>query len=505
MSIPHVFHHVWVSGDEMPESVRLARKTWIDRHPDWGSKIWRLEDLTWLRNRRLFESARPYSQKADFARYEILLRFGGVYLDTDMECLRPIDTLVDGYEFFSGREPGDNIAAGIIGAEPAHPIIREVVERLPASCLLHPSSRLDMTTGPRLLDRTIQDGHWEGRPGIRIFPPAFFYPYAYWEPWRRHEEFPRAFAVHHWGHSWKGQDGVTPHVKDVLPHARDGWLPLGRALWREMRFRGRMAARRRLLAAKRSVAGAARRAVPMPSTLRGLTWGDGQVLVAPPFDTRLLLPTHGSAVASELLFRGSHDDPFVGLLRDRLQRGMTFVDVGAGVGLFTILAGARVGRGGRAFAYEWHPSPLAFLRKNIEMNWFGDRVCVITKVPYRQDGSPDGSWERLDDSLSHLPYVDLLRVGVTQDRLPTVLEGMSGLLDQGKVGLMSVEYRADAAAAHRRGGWSEMDTFLSSVVQHRDATLHVPGDPRSIPLDEVLTTSHYPYLLIRYPGASIEL
>ena len=93
----------------MPDEVQAARQTWIDHHPEWEFRIWRLEDLTWLRNQRLFDRAVPYSQKSDFARYEVVHRFGGVYLDTDMECLRPLDPLLDGCEFFAGREPNGHL------------------------------------------------------------------------------------------------------------------------------------------------------------------------------------------------------------------------------------------------------------------------------------------------------------------------------------------------------------------------------------------------------------
>ena len=166
----------------MPAPVLKARQTWIDRHPDWEFRVWRLEDLTWLRNQTLFDRAVPYSQKADFARYEVVHRFGGIYLDTDMECLRPLDPLLDGCGFFAGREPSGHVGSAIFAATPSHPIVREVIERLPASCYVYPIDQLSYTTGPMILNRVLQDGAWEGRPGIRIFPTAYFFPYAGGEP-----------------------------------------------------------------------------------------------------------------------------------------------------------------------------------------------------------------------------------------------------------------------------------------------------------------------------------
>ena len=68
---------------------------------------------------------------------------------------------------------------------------------------------------------------------------------------------------------------------------------------------------------------------------------------------------------------------------ETLEPGSLFVDVGANIGLFTILAAARVGRGGRVFAYECNPELLSFLERNVEMNWFSDRVRVVPKAAHR--------------------------------------------------------------------------------------------------------------------------
>ena len=536
MSIPRIFHHIWVSGDEMPDEVQAARQTWIDHHPNWEFRIWLLGDLTWLKNQALFDRAVPYSQKADFARYEIVHRFGGVYLDTDMECRRPFDPLLEGCEFFSGREPNGNVGAAIFGAMPSHPIVREVVERLPASCYVYPIDQLSYTTGPMILNRVLRDGAWEGHSEVRIFPAAYFYPYAGGERWRRHETFPRAYAVHHWHHSWKGQAGVTARPADLLPGKGEPMLPTARAVWREVRGRAVSVARQRVgqrlvRPAKRFARGVVQRLLPPPpATLHGIPWGPGEILVSTTSGTRLLCPTEDLSLAPELALTGTYDRAFVSFLERRLWGGMTFVDVGANVGLFTILAASRVGRGGRVFAYECNPELIGFLRRNIQMNWFEDRVKLIAKAAHRDeeerlfqvprdqkmlgsltrfDGSEavagelqefQVSCERLDVGLAEVPYIDLLKIDVEGGEA-AVLDGASGLLDEGKIRVIAMEYRESALREELR---EEMDKQLTSLAQDRGATFHVPGDPRRIPLDEVLTVFEYTQLLIRFPGASIE-
>lgn len=521
----------------MPAPVLESRQTWIDQHPDWEFRIWRLEDLTWLRNQALFDRAVPYSQKADFARYEVVHRFGGVYLDTDMECVRSLDPLLDGCGFFAGREPSGNVGSAIFGAAPSHPIVREVIERLPASCYLHPRDELSHTAGPMVLNRVLRGGAWEGRPDVRIFPAAYFYPYAGWEPWHSQETFPRAYAVHRWGHSWKGQVGVTASIGDLLPRAEEPLLPSVSAFWHEAgdrvesewtSARSKVTKQLHGLAypAYRFTKAMVRRVVPAAETLPSVAWGRDEVLVATPFGTRLLCPTDDLSVSPELALTGTQDRSSVDLVR-RLRPGMTFVDVGANVGFSTILGAARVGPRGSVIAYECHPELIGSLRRNVVMNRFSDRVRLIPKAAHRddeerrlrvpaylkglgnltrsEDGASDGQefpvpCERLDVGLADVAHVDLLKIDVGGGVEAAVLDGASGLLDAGKVGAIAIKYREDAPQGEPE---EDMEKQLTSLVQDRGASLHASGKPRPIPLDEVFTVFDYPQLLIRLPGASI--
>ena len=57
-----------------------------------------------LRNRDAYLAAPNFGQKADILRYELLERYGGVYVDVDMECLQSLDPLLDarGLIFLAG-------------------------------------------------------------------------------------------------------------------------------------------------------------------------------------------------------------------------------------------------------------------------------------------------------------------------------------------------------------------------------------------------------------------
>jgi FkbM family methyltransferase len=531
-----------MSGDPMPEAVLAARQTWIDRHPGWKFRVWRPDDVTWLENRRLFDRAETYAQKADIARYEILYRLGGVYLDTDMECLRPLDELLDGCDFFAARQYDGVVNIAIVGAVAQHPILRRVIDQLPASCFFNRSKPIYFQTGPLLFDRVITAGQWEKRPDIRIFPDAFFYPYGPEEPWRRAGPFARAYAVHHWAHSWRDGDGLRVGARDLLPDrgsvvsAIAGALSEGGHAASELARRHTVERLRRAeRRAKSVVVKAVRRTLPQVPTIHGLPWGETDVLVSTPFGTRLLCPSEDLSIAPEVALTGVYDPLFVDFLGTRLRSGMTFVDVGANVGLFTIVAAARVGAGGRVFAFECNPELLEYVQRNVAMNWFDDRIQVIPKAAHRdsqermlsvpsqqkmlgsltrfpgENDDDDRSssvgdlarflvgCERLDSALRHVPYIDLLKIDVEGGEA-AVIDGATEMMEAGRIGMMSVEYRENALREDLR---DEMDKTLKSLVEDRNATLHQLGRADAISLDEALTVFNYAHLLIRFPNATI--
>lgn len=97
--IPKIIHQIWIGPNELPKQEQQWCKTWRDAHPDWEYKLWTNDDLPkdiTPQCQATIESVYPkYACIADVYRYIILSRYGGVYIDTDIECYKPIDELCD--------------------------------------------------------------------------------------------------------------------------------------------------------------------------------------------------------------------------------------------------------------------------------------------------------------------------------------------------------------------------------------------------------------------------
>ena len=87
--IPKIVHQIWLGGP-VPEVYQAWMSSWLALN-GWEYKLWTDEELKTfhLHNKDLFDMAKNFGEKSDILRLEILFQYGGGYVDTDFECLRP--------------------------------------------------------------------------------------------------------------------------------------------------------------------------------------------------------------------------------------------------------------------------------------------------------------------------------------------------------------------------------------------------------------------------------
>ncbi len=133
--IPKIIHQIWLGPKRPPGFFLKFRESWQKLHPDWEYRLWTDAELATLdfEMRDLFDASENYGEKSDILRCELLLKYGGVYVDTDFECLKSIDELLYKYDFFAGIEPPHEIiessrvllvSNALVGACPDHPILK---------------------------------------------------------------------------------------------------------------------------------------------------------------------------------------------------------------------------------------------------------------------------------------------------------------------------------------------------------------------------------------------
>jgi len=207
--IPKIIHHVWI-GSKVPKILKKYMITWVEKHlgRDWKYILWTDEQVAkiTLNNQNLYDESINYGVKSDILKYEIIYRYGGVYVDTDFECLKGLDILHHCYDFYVGIQPLDTqylqLGAALFGASPGHPILKHTIDTLPESYKKHKGA--PNKTGPIHFTRAFLASADKSNLVDIALPASYFYPFGAREQTADREKWKKlgAFAIHWWGMTW---------------------------------------------------------------------------------------------------------------------------------------------------------------------------------------------------------------------------------------------------------------------------------------------------------------
>jgi inositol phosphorylceramide mannosyltransferase catalytic subunit len=190
LEIPRIFHQIWLGPDPLPKEYVAYQRSWAQHHPSWELRLWTESDLPDdLVRTEIYERLRRPAERSDLLRFELLARHGGVYLDADFECLRSIESLLEGVTFFCAYNDPDRVNNAIMGAVAGHPLTVRAIRELRPRDSFGPVDKAG--TGPFFLGRLVAEF-----ADVTIFREELFYP-------RTPAARGSAYAVHHAARSWK--------------------------------------------------------------------------------------------------------------------------------------------------------------------------------------------------------------------------------------------------------------------------------------------------------------
>jgi len=210
--IPKIIHQIWI-GENLPSKYADFQKSWRIKMPEYKYKMWNEDSILKLSSPliSLFKRAQNPGTKSDIARYIILEAEGGIYVDTDFECVQRMDTCLAGSTFVCGQSPASKSGKveyinALIACTPKHRIIKKVISKLETMLEIDESDTMSIinTTGPGLLTGVLQT--IEKDETIGCTPSNYFYP---WPSFMKSaaenpQEYcdDKSYAIHHWGCSW---------------------------------------------------------------------------------------------------------------------------------------------------------------------------------------------------------------------------------------------------------------------------------------------------------------
>ncbi|KAJ6539460.1 nucleotide-diphospho-sugar transferase [Mycena capillaripes] len=208
--IPRILHQTWKTGT-LPDKWKSISQECRDMMPDYEYKLWTDESsrefiarhYPWFLN--TFDDYSYAILRADAIRYFVLYHYGGIYLDLDIGCLRPLDPLLV-YPVILPKTIPVGVSNDLMFAEKHHPFLAQTIHNLATfdhSWILNYPTVM-FSTGPMFL--SVQYGIFTSQhvPGgnVRILPKALYGKNA--EP----AEAPHSFFTHHYGSSWHSDDAA---------------------------------------------------------------------------------------------------------------------------------------------------------------------------------------------------------------------------------------------------------------------------------------------------------
>lgn len=158
MTIPKVIHQFW-GGRDFPEEYVAYRDSWLEHNPEWKLQVWSPDNLFNLRLREQYDRAEEWvmadnawQHRSNIVRFEALERFGGVWADSDVECLRPLDPLLEGVDVFVGLSVKGGVQPAVLGCVPKHRFMRQLIEALAAL----PAHPIRMNSGSLVANRVMK-------------------------------------------------------------------------------------------------------------------------------------------------------------------------------------------------------------------------------------------------------------------------------------------------------------------------------------------------------------
>ena len=192
--IPRIIHQTWMTS-QLPTRYAPWVTSWLKKNPTWQYWLWTDDDARQLVGRYYKQYVAMYDgyprniNRADAMRYFVLDKYGGVYADIDVECLRPLDDIISNHScvlaeehkahsyLLAWRKPPPNVINTPMASRPGHPYFRDVIAELP-KWQKHPD--LLKQTGPLLIDRVLRtylrNSTRSSNDPIAVMPPEVFNP-----------------------------------------------------------------------------------------------------------------------------------------------------------------------------------------------------------------------------------------------------------------------------------------------------------------------------------------
>lgn len=230
--IPKIIHYCWFGGNPLPPLAKSCIESWKKFCPDYEIKEWNESNYDVHKIPYISQAYRvkKYAFVSDYARFDILYEYGGIYFDTDVEVIRPIDDLISNGAFVGLELPG-SIATGLgIGAAVGCPIFKEIMDNYKKTCFITQDGKMNLTTVVKRVSNIFkqygftEENKLQKIAGVTIYPIDFFCPKNYGTG--EITITPNTYTIHHYDGSWcsKNTHRLTKEKEWILKKIKNPYI-----------------------------------------------------------------------------------------------------------------------------------------------------------------------------------------------------------------------------------------------------------------------------------------
>ena len=216
--IPRVIHYCWFGGKPLPALAKKCLASWEKFCPDYEIKRWDESnfDVNCCDYVREAYDAKKWAFVSDYVRLKVLVEHGGIYMDTDVEVIRPLDSFLN-EQAFSGFESETTIPTGIMACEKGFSTFADMLNGYHNRHFLQPSGEYDLTTNVIEITKYFLQRGFISNDKKQTVQGFTLYPHDYFCPKDGRTQkitiTPNTYTIHHFSGSWLP---LHKHVKSWL-------------------------------------------------------------------------------------------------------------------------------------------------------------------------------------------------------------------------------------------------------------------------------------------------
>lgn len=238
--IPKIIHYCWFGRKPLPELAQKCIASWRKYLPEYEIKEWNESnfDVNMIPYTAEAYKAKKYAFVSDYARFWILYKYGGLYFDTDVEIIRPMQEIIDRGPFMGceceakkGATPDEmSVAPGLgLGVNPGLGLYKELLYLYATLHFLSANRIYNLKTIVQYTTELLVMHGLKNTDQIQFIAGVYIYPKDYFNPMntQTREIHPTeiTYTIHHYTGSWtnpfshfkrKLKDLLGPHIMRIL-------------------------------------------------------------------------------------------------------------------------------------------------------------------------------------------------------------------------------------------------------------------------------------------------